>query len=57
VNLFYGFLIVVAVVTVAVVTVAVAAMLFTRRRAPEGGYLPDGDRASGALVSPISVSV
>jgi hypothetical protein len=36
--------------TVAVVaTVAVAAMLLVRRRAPEGSYFTDGDRASGVF--------
>ena len=43
-NLVYGFLIVVA-----VVTVAVAVMLTVRRRAPEGSYFSDGDRASGVF--------
>lgn len=43
-NLVYGFLIVVA-----VVAVAVAAMLLVRRRAPEGSYFSDGDRASGVF--------
>ena len=33
----------------AVTTVAVAAMLLVRRRAPEGGYFSDGDRASGVF--------
>src|SRR5688500_16270088 len=30
-------------------TVATAAMLFVRRRAPEGSYFSDGDRASGVF--------
>ncbi|MGH3100132.1 MAG: hypothetical protein ACRDPU_04030, partial [Thermoleophilia bacterium] len=30
-------------------TVAIAAMLFVRRRAPEGSYFSDGDRASGVF--------
>ena len=35
---------------VAVVTgLAVAAMLFVRRRAPEGSFFEDGDRASGVF--------
>ena len=36
-------------VVVAVVAVAVAAMLLVRRRAPEGSYFTDGDRASGVF--------
>ena len=43
-NLFWGFLI-----TAAVTAVAVAAMLLVRRRAPEGSYFQDGDRASGVF--------
>ena len=43
-NLVWGFLI-----TVGVTAVAVAAMLFVRRRAPEGSYFQDGDRASGVF--------
>ena len=43
-NLFWGFL-----VTAGAVAVAVAAMLFVRRRAPEGSYFRDGDRASGVF--------
>jgi hypothetical protein len=35
--------------TAAVVAVAVAAMLLVRRRAPEGGYFSDGDRAAGVF--------
>jgi ABC-type multidrug transport system fused ATPase/permease subunit len=43
-NLFLGFLI------VAVVSgVAIAAMLLVRRRAPEGSFFSDGDRASGVF--------
>jgi len=39
-----------AVLVVAVVTaVAVAAMLLVRRRAPEGSYFEDGDRAAGVF--------
>jgi hypothetical protein len=37
------------VILVATVTVAVAAMLLVRRRAPEGGYFADSDRASGVF--------
>ncbi len=36
-------------VLVASVATAVAAMLFVRRRAPEGSYFSDGDRASGVF--------
>src|SRR6266480_7800576 len=43
-NLVWGFLI-----TVGATAVAVAAMLFVRRRAPEGSYFQDGDRASGVF--------
>ena len=43
-NLLYGFLIVAG-----ATTVAVAAMLLVRRRAPEGSYFSDGDRASGVF--------
>jgi hypothetical protein len=38
-----------AVIVVAVAGVAVAAMLFVRRRAPEGSYFEDGDRAAGVF--------
>jgi hypothetical protein len=38
-----------ALVTVAVAAVAVTAMLLVRRRAPEGSYFSDGDRASGVF--------
>ena len=38
-----------ALVIVATTTVAVAAMLLVRRRAPEGSYFADGDRASGVF--------
>ena len=38
-----------AVIVVAVVTVAIAAMLTVRRRAPEGSYFQDGDRAAGVF--------
>ena len=44
VNLVVGFLI-----TLAVAAVAIAAMLLVRRRAPEGSYFTDGDRASGVF--------
>src|SRR5260370_25213103 len=43
-NLVWGFLI-----TLAATAVAVSAMLFVRRRAPEGSYFKDGDRASGVF--------
>ena len=43
-NLYWAALIV-AVVTV----VAIAAMLLVRRRAPEGSYFEDGDRAAGVF--------
>jgi hypothetical protein len=43
-NLVWGFLI-----TAGATTLAVAAMLFVRRRAPEGSYFKDGDRASGVF--------
>src|SRR5262245_1756910 len=36
-------------VVVAVVAVDVGAMLLVRRRAPEGGYFEDGDRAAGVF--------
>ena len=38
-----------ALVVAAVAAVAVAAMLLVRRRAPEGSYFTDGDRASGVF--------
>jgi hypothetical protein len=44
VNLVWGFLIVAG-----VAAVAVTAMLLVRRRAPEGSYFSDGDRASGVF--------
>ena len=37
------------VVTLAVTAIAVAVMLAVRRRAPEGSYFTDGDRASGVF--------
>jgi hypothetical protein len=37
------------VIVAAVVAVAVVAMLLVRRRAPDGGYFNDGDRASGVF--------
>jgi amino acid transporter len=43
-NVFLG-----ALVIAAVTAVAVAAMLLVRRRAPEGGYFEDGDRAAGVF--------
>ena len=43
-NLFWAILILVV-----AVAVAIAAMLFVRRRAPEGSYFADGDRASGVF--------
>jgi hypothetical protein len=43
-NLLWGFL-----VTAGVVALAVTAMLLVRRRAPEGSYFQDGDRASGVF--------
>ena len=39
----------VVVIIVAAVAVAVAVMLLVRRRAPDGGYFNDGDRASGVF--------
>lgn len=36
-------------VTLVVATIAVTAMLVVRRRAPEGSYFTDGDRASGVF--------
>src|SRR5690348_11064364 len=36
-------------ILVAADAVAIAAMLFVRRRAPEGSYFTDGDRASGVF--------
>jgi amino acid transporter len=43
-NLVWGVLI-----TAAVAALAVTAMLLVRRRAPEGGYFADGDRAAGVF--------
>ena len=43
-NVFYGILI-----TLGVTAVTVTAMLLVRRRAPEGSYFSDGDRASGVF--------
>jgi hypothetical protein len=43
-NILWGFLI-----TAAVVAATVSAMLLVRRRAPEGSYFSDGDRASGVF--------
>jgi len=44
VNLLWGFLI-----TAGATALAVAVMLLVRRRAPEGSYFKDGDRASGVF--------
>ena len=38
-----------AVIVIVVAAVAIAAMLFVRRRAPEGSYFADGDRAAGVF--------
>ena len=38
-----------AVIVVVVAAVAIAAMLLVRRRAPEGSYFEDGDRAAGVF--------
>ena len=38
-----------AVIVVVVAALAIAAMLFVRRRAPEGSYFADGDRAVGRV--------
>ena len=43
-NLVWG-----ALITVGLAAVSVAAMLLVRRRAPEGGYFADGDRAAGVF--------
>ena len=43
-NLVWG-----ALITLAATSVAVGAMLLVRRRAPEGGYFADGDRAAGVF--------
>ncbi|MGH3010582.1 MAG: hypothetical protein ACRDLZ_02025 [Gaiellaceae bacterium] len=43
-NVFWGFL-----VTAVAAALAVATMLLVRRRAPEGSYFSDGDRASGVF--------
>ena len=43
-NVVWGF-----VVIALAVVVAVASLLFVRRRAPEGGYFEDGDRAAGVF--------
>jgi hypothetical protein len=44
VNIVWG-----ALVVVATASFAIAAILFVRRRAPEGSYFSDGDRASGVF--------
>jgi hypothetical protein len=38
-----------AVIVIAVTVLAVTAMLLVRRRAPQGGYFEDGDRAAGVF--------
>ena len=38
-----------ALIVVVVAAVAVTAMLFVRRRAPDGSYFEDGDRAAGVF--------
>jgi|RhiMethySRZTD1v2_1073278.scaffolds.fasta_scaffold128832_3 hypothetical protein len=38
-----------AVMVIAVTALAIAAMLFVRRRAPQGSYFEDGDRAAGVF--------
>jgi len=43
-NLLWGLLIIVV-----VDAIAIAAMLLVRRRAPEGSFFADGDRASGVF--------
>jgi hypothetical protein len=43
-NLVWG-----ALIILAAAAIAIAAMLFVRRRAPEGSYFSDGDRASGVF--------
>ncbi len=43
-NLLIGF-----VITIVVTALAITAMLLVRRRAPEGSYFTDGDRASGVF--------
>jgi len=45
----FALALVVIVVVVVAVAVAVAAMLLVRRRAPDGSYFSDGDRASGVF--------
>jgi hypothetical protein len=44
VNVLWG-----ALVTIGLSAAAIAAMLLVRRRAPEGGYFADGDRAAGVF--------
>jgi hypothetical protein len=44
VNILWG-----ALITVAATAVAVASMLFVRRRAPQGSFFADGDRAAGVF--------
>src|SRR3954470_18621271 len=38
-----------AVIVVGVTSISIAAMLFARRRAPEGSHFADGDRAAGVF--------
>src|SRR3954452_561511 len=38
-----------AIIVVGVTAVSIAAMLFARRRAPEGSHFADGDRAAGVF--------
>src|SRR4051812_31206310 len=38
-----------AAIVLAVATVAITAMLLVRRRAPDGSYFADGDRAAGVF--------
>jgi hypothetical protein len=45
-----------ALIVVVTSAVTISAMLLVRRRAPEGSYFSDGDRASGVFVSLPAVS-
>src|SRR6187200_989134 len=38
-----------SIIVIGVAALAIAAMLFARRRAPEGSYFEDGDRAAGVF--------
>ena len=49
-SLLYGILVIVA-----ALAIAIATMLFVRRRAPEGSFFSDGDRASGVFLSLIHI--